>query len=71
LRLLERIVMASTNPGDLIFDPFAGSSTTGVAAIRHGRRFIGCELDNGFISISKNRLQSAIEDKNGTLAKSK
>lgn len=71
LRLLERIVLASTNPGDLIFDPFAGSSTTGVAAIRHGRRFIGCELDNGFISISKNRLQSAIEDKNGTLAKSK
>ena len=58
VKLLERIILASTNPGDLILDPFAGSSTTGVVAIRNGRRFVGCELENEFIEISKNRLRT-------------
>ncbi len=63
VRLLERIISASTHPGDLIFDPFAGSSTTGVAAIRHGRKFVGCELEKEFISLSKKRLKLEIKDK--------
>jgi len=59
--LLNRIILASTKPGDLIFDPFSGSSTTGVSAIRLGRKFIGCEIDEIFAKLSKKRLENAIE----------
>ncbi len=45
LDLMERCVLLFTNPGDLVVDLFAGSGTTGVAAIKNGRRFIGA--DNG------------------------
>ena len=55
--LLERIILASTDQGDLVFDPFAGSSTTGVATIRNGRRFVGCELEKEYIALSKKRLK--------------
>ena len=44
MELLERIVLASTQPGDTILDPFSGSGTTGIAASRHGRNYIGIEL---------------------------
>lgn len=63
LQLLERIVLASTKAGDLIFDPFAGSSTTGIAAIRLNRFFVGCELEDEYISLSIKRLKTCIEDK--------
>jgi len=55
LRLLYRIVLASTNEGDTILDPFAGSSTTGIAANLLGRNFIGIEQDKSFIELSKRR----------------
>lgn len=42
--VLERIVLASTNAGDTILDPFSGSATTGVVALRHGRKYIGIDL---------------------------
>ena len=58
LALLERCVRASTHPGELVFDPFAGSSTTGVAALSLGRRFCGIEKDPEFIELSRRRLQS-------------
>lgn len=59
IALLERIIMASTNEGDLIFDPFSGSSTTGVAAINKHRKFVGTELESEFIDLSIARLKSA------------
>src|SRR6185295_11378797 len=43
LPLMMELVEKFTNPGDLVLDPFCGSGTTGVACIRLGRRFIGCE----------------------------
>ncbi|MEM6458664.1 MAG: site-specific DNA-methyltransferase [Planctomycetota bacterium] len=46
--LLERIVRCSSNPGDLVFDPFAGSGTTLAVAHRLGRRWLGCELSPGY-----------------------
>ena len=55
LRLLYRIVLASTNEGDTILDPFAGSSTTGIAANLLGRKFIGIEQDKSLIELSKRR----------------
>ena len=58
--LLERIILSSTNGGDKVFDPFSGSATTGVAAINTGRKFIGCELEDEFIALSKKRLYAAL-----------
>lgn len=55
LRLLYRIILASTNDGDTILDPFAGSSTTGIAANLLGRKFIGIEQDKDFFELSCRR----------------
>lgn len=55
LGLLSRIIMASTKPGDWILDPFAGSSTTGIAANLLGRRFLGIEREEEYAAISKAR----------------
>ncbi len=60
--LLERIVQASTNEDELVFDPFSGSSTTGVASIKHKRKFVGTELEGEFIKLSIDRLQDAINN---------
>ena len=61
--LLERIVLASTQPGEVVLDPFCGSGTTGVAALRMGRKFIGIDLDSNFLgNIALKRL--ADEEKN-------
>lgn len=62
IALLERIILASSDPGDTILDPFTGSSTTGVAAIKQGRSFIGIDNDVGFLEVSVNRLKAAEED---------
>lgn len=61
LRLLYRIVLSSTDEGDTILDPFAGSSTTGIAANLLGRKFIGIEQDNSFVELSKRR-RALLED---------
>lgn len=45
LALMEHVILSSTRPGDVVFDGFTGSGSTGVAAVLNGRRFIGCELD--------------------------
>ena len=50
IKLLDRVILASTNPGDLILDPFAGSATTGVSAIKLGRKFIGIDRDEKFLA---------------------
>jgi site-specific DNA-methyltransferase (adenine-specific) len=63
VQLLERIILASTNEGNLIFDPFAGSSTTGVAAIKLKRRFVGCELEKEFLLLSSKRLEKTIKER--------
>ncbi len=63
LALIERIILASTNPGDLILDPFTGSSTTGVAAIRHDRRFIGIDSNTEYLELSLKRIKEELGDK--------
>lgn len=55
LGLLSRIIMASTKPGAWILDPFAGSSTTGIAANLLDRRYLGIEREDKFAAISKAR----------------
>ncbi|MCM1067721.1 MAG: site-specific DNA-methyltransferase [Muribaculaceae bacterium] len=61
LALLTRIILASTSERDWILDPFAGSSTTGIAARLCGRRFLGIEKEEDYASLSKARY-SEIED---------
>ena len=61
LNLLSRIILASTQTGAWILDPFAGSSTTGIAANLLGRRFLGIEREEEFAAISKARREE-IED---------
>ncbi len=58
--LVSRCLRASTNEGDLVFDPFAGSATTGVASLILSRRFIGCEMDDKYVRIAARRLSSSI-----------
>lgn len=55
LGLLSRIILASTKPSAWILDPFAGSSTTGIAANLIGRRFLGIEKEEEFVEMSKKR----------------
>lgn len=58
MALMERIVLASTNEGDVVLDFFAGSGSTLVAAKRHKRNFVGCDADPQFVKIAKQRLKS-------------
>jgi len=59
LRLMRRIVAASTHPGDLVLDPFSGSCSTGVAAVELGREFVGIELEDEFLDLGGRRLDVA------------
>ena len=61
LSLLVRIILASTNSGAWILDPFTGSSTTGIAANFLGRRFLGIDKEKEFLILSQNRKRE-IED---------
>ena len=63
LPLIQYLVEVSSNPGDVVFDPFMGSGTTGVACVNTGRRFIGMELDEGYFEIAKNRIEESVRKK--------
>jgi len=60
--LLRRVVLASTKKGDLILDPFTGSSTTGLAAYLYGRKFIGIDTEKKYLNLSIKRFEEL--DKN-------
>ena len=55
--LLARVLLAASNPGDLVLDPFFGSGTTGVAARRLGRSFIGIERDPLYAEAARKRIE--------------
>lgn len=59
LKLMERLIKASSNEGDTVLDCVMGSGTTGVACINTGRRFIGMELDEDYFQIAKARISGA------------
>lgn len=61
-KLLAKIILASTNKGDLILDPFAGSGTTAVVARKLGRRFVAVESDLDYCLIAAKRLEMAEKD---------
>lgn len=55
--LLKRIVISSTNKGDVVLDPFTGSSTTGIAAVMNGRKFIGIDMEKKYLDLSVKRFK--------------
>ena len=71
LAVLTRIILASTQPNAWILDPFAGSSTTGIAANLLNRRYLGIDLETDFLEISKNRKLEIENPKTAALYQSK
>jgi len=55
--LMRRIIIASTNKGDLILDPFTGSSTTGLSAVYYGRKFYGIDVEKKYLDLSIKRYE--------------
>lgn len=60
--LLNRIILAASNPGDIVLDPFMGGGTTAVSAIAHQRRFIGFELEVDYLDIATRRITDITND---------
>lgn len=59
-QLAEDHILSWSNEGDLVFDPFTGSGTTGKMALLNNRKFLGIELDEGYVEIAKERINSVI-----------
>jgi site-specific DNA-methyltransferase (adenine-specific) len=64
VELMERIILLTTNEGDLVVDPFMGSGTTAIACINTNRRFIGFEIDEKYYELAKNRINQHIINNN-------
>ena len=60
-KLLAKIILASSQPGDMVFDPFLGSGTTSVVAKKLNRGYVGIELDQDYACIAEKRLDSATD----------
>lgn len=58
LKLLERIILSSTNESDIVLDPFTGSSTTGVIAKKYKRKFVGIDKEKEYLELSIKRLMN-------------
>lgn len=54
--LIEPCILAGSRPGDIVLDPFMGSGTTAAVAIQHGRRYIGCELNQDYQVLQQERI---------------
>src|SRR5258705_5505833 len=66
--LLHRVILASTNPGDFVLDPFFGSGTTGAVAKRLSRRFIGIERDPAYVQLARKRIERIDPGESDTVA---
>lgn len=62
-KLLAKIILAGSNKGDIVFDPFAGSGTTQVTAKKLGRNYVGVEIDEYYCCLTEKRLELAEENK--------
>ena len=61
-KLLAKLILASSNAGDIVFDPFLGSGTTSVVAKKLDRNFVGIEMDNNFAVVTEKRLKMVDEN---------
>lgn len=60
LALLDRIIRASSRMGDMVLDPFSGSGTTGLAAVKLGRRYVGVETEEEYLDLSRKRFEAMV-----------
>jgi site-specific DNA-methyltransferase (adenine-specific) len=65
--LLYRVIMASSNPGDVVLDPFFGSGTTGAVAKKLGRNWIGIERDKRYIKVAQKRIDAVQQADRGAM----
>lgn len=63
-KLIAKLILASSNEGDMVFDPFVGSGTTAVAAKKLGRRYLGIERERKYVALALKRLEMAETAKN-------
>lgn len=63
LAVLEKIIQIASNENDIVFDPFMGSGSTGVAALRLNRKFVGIEIDEVYYQAAKKRLEEENEER--------
>lgn len=62
--LVAKVILASSKPNDVVFDPFLGSGTTSVVAKKLGRRYVGIEIDEHYCCLTEKRLDIAENEKN-------
>ena len=58
IRVLQHIINIASNNGDVVLDPFMGVGSTGVAALKMGREFIGIELEESYFSAARDRIEA-------------
>lgn len=63
IALMEWLVRLVTPPGGVVLDPFMGSGSTGIAAVKQGFKFVGCELSEDYFKVAQERIQFARDDK--------
>jgi DNA modification methylase len=56
--LIEPCILAGSRPGDIVLDPFMGSGTTAAVSLQHGRRFLGCELNEDYAALQEERIRA-------------
>ena len=61
--ILEKLILASTNEGDLVLDPFNGSGTTGIVANKLKRKYIGIDLEKDYLDLTIKRKEECNENK--------
>jgi DNA adenine methylase len=64
ISILKKMIRIASNPDDIVFDPFMGVGSTGVAAIQEGRKFIGIEINKSYFCAAKDRIEKEMEKTN-------
>lgn len=64
-KMVEKFILGTSNPGDLVGDCYSGSGTTGICAVRHNRNFAGCEIDQTYVDVANRAIQREWEARKG------
>ena len=59
VELIEKMILASSEPNEVVFDGFMGAGSHGMAAVRNQRSFVGCELEKGYFDKAKDRIETS------------
>jgi site-specific DNA-methyltransferase (adenine-specific) len=62
-KLVAKIILASSKPNDVVFDPFLGSGTTSVVAHKLGRKYVGIDIDELYCCLAEKRIENALQNK--------